>query len=111
MLAFHNAEEFDVSRFLNKCHNLKVFTVEFKDSPIRRTPSIASSSLIPCLSALVHVQVDAINRLPTAVQVEPRVARWFVFKPKNALAAWYSGHSVRLQNRRSRVRIPPGCKV
>jgi hypothetical protein len=28
-----------------------------------------------------------------------------------ALAAWLSGHRVRLQNRRSRVRIPPGCKV
>jgi hypothetical protein len=28
-----------------------------------------------------------------------------------ALAAWYSGHGVNLQNRRSRVRIPPGCKV
>jgi hypothetical protein len=28
-----------------------------------------------------------------------------------ALAAWYSGHRIRLQNRRSRVRIPPGCKV
>jgi hypothetical protein len=25
--------------------------------------------------------------------------------------AWRSGHRVRLQNRRSRVRIPPGCKV
>jgi hypothetical protein len=29
----------------------------------------------------------------------------------SAMAAWYSGHRVRLQNRRSRVRIPPGCKV
>jgi hypothetical protein len=28
-----------------------------------------------------------------------------------ALAAWYSGHRVCLQNRRSRVRIPSGCKV
>jgi hypothetical protein len=27
-----------------------------------------------------------------------------------ALAAWHRGHRVRLQNRRSRVRIPPGCK-
>jgi hypothetical protein len=26
-----------------------------------------------------------------------------------ALAAWHSGYRVRLQNRRSRVRIPPGC--
>jgi hypothetical protein len=26
-----------------------------------------------------------------------------------ALAAWHSGHRVRLQNRRSRVRNPPGC--
>jgi hypothetical protein len=29
----------------------------------------------------------------------------------HALAVWHSGHRVRLQNRRSRVRIPPGCKV
>jgi hypothetical protein len=28
-----------------------------------------------------------------------------------ALTAWHSGHCVRLVNRRSRVRIPPGCKV
>jgi hypothetical protein len=28
-----------------------------------------------------------------------------------ALAAWHSDHHVHLQNRRSRVRIPPGCKV
>jgi hypothetical protein len=28
-----------------------------------------------------------------------------------ALVARHSGHRVRLQNRRSRVRIPPGCKV
>jgi hypothetical protein len=28
-----------------------------------------------------------------------------------ALAAWHSGHRVRHQNRRSQVRIPPGCKV
>jgi hypothetical protein len=27
------------------------------------------------------------------------------------MAAWHSGHRVRLQNRRSWVRIPPGCKV
>jgi hypothetical protein len=27
-----------------------------------------------------------------------------------ALAAWYNGHRVRLQNRRSRVQILPGCK-
>jgi cell division protein FtsW (lipid II flippase) len=25
------------------------------------------------------------------------------------LAAWHSGHRVNLQDRRSRVRIPPGC--
>jgi hypothetical protein len=31
--------------------------------------------------------------------------------PLFALAAWYSGHRVHLQNRRSRVRIPPRCKV
>jgi hypothetical protein len=30
---------------------------------------------------------------------------------RTALAAWHSGHRFRLQNRRSRVRIPPGCKV
>jgi hypothetical protein len=29
----------------------------------------------------------------------------------SALAAWQSGHCVQLQNRRSRVRIPPWCKV
>jgi hypothetical protein len=28
-----------------------------------------------------------------------------------ALAAWHSGHRVRIPNRWSRVRIPPGCKV
>jgi hypothetical protein len=28
-----------------------------------------------------------------------------------SLAAWYSGHRIRLHNRRSWVRIPPGCKV
>jgi hypothetical protein len=28
-----------------------------------------------------------------------------------ALAAWHSGHCVHLQNRRSRVWIPPGCVV
>jgi hypothetical protein len=28
-----------------------------------------------------------------------------------ALEAWRSGHRVRLKNRRSRFRIPPGCKV
>jgi hypothetical protein len=28
-----------------------------------------------------------------------------------ALAAWHSGHRVRLQDRRSRVRISPGCKI
>jgi hypothetical protein len=28
-----------------------------------------------------------------------------------ALAAWHSGYRVSLQNRRSRVRIPPGCEV
>jgi hypothetical protein len=28
-----------------------------------------------------------------------------------ALAAWRNGHRVRLQNLRSRVRTPPGCKV
>jgi hypothetical protein len=28
-----------------------------------------------------------------------------------ALAAWHSGKRVHLQNRRSRVRIQPGCKV
>jgi hypothetical protein len=27
-----------------------------------------------------------------------------------ALVAWHSGHRVGVQNRRSRVRIPPGCK-
>jgi hypothetical protein len=56
ILAFNNTEEFDISRFLNKCHNLKVFTVEFKDSPIRRTPTISCSSLTTCLNNLVHVQ-------------------------------------------------------
>jgi hypothetical protein len=30
---------------------------------------------------------------------------------KNALAAWHCVHRVHLQDRRSRVRIPPGCKV
>jgi hypothetical protein len=29
----------------------------------------------------------------------------------HALSAWHSGHRVRLQNRRSRVWIPPGYKV
>jgi hypothetical protein len=28
-----------------------------------------------------------------------------------AMAAWHSGHRVRLYNRRSRIRIPPWCKV
>jgi hypothetical protein len=30
---------------------------------------------------------------------------------RQALAAWFSGHRVRLQNRGSRVQVPPGCKV
>jgi hypothetical protein len=38
-----------------------------------------------------------------------------IWKPwsavRAALAVWHSGHRVRLQNIRSRVRIPPGCKA
>jgi hypothetical protein len=30
---------------------------------------------------------------------------------RNVLAAWHSGHRIRLQNSRSRIWIPPWCKV
>jgi hypothetical protein len=65
ILAFNNSEEFDLNRFLVKCHNLKVLTIEFKDSPIRRTPSISCSNLNISLNKLVYVQFGLV------VQVKP----------------------------------------
>jgi len=34
-MTFNTPDEFDIARYLTKLHSLKVFTVEFKDSPIR----------------------------------------------------------------------------
>jgi hypothetical protein len=44
--------------------------------------------------------------------VEKHIKWLRLFKNKvKPMASWQSGHRVRLQNRRSRVRIPSGCEV
>lgn len=61
--------EFDLKRIFNCCENLKVFTIEFKNSYLLTPPVGYNNSCIPqrlltdnlhCLSTLVHVQLGQI---------------------------------------------------
>jgi hypothetical protein len=56
-------------------------------------------------AAPLRCQVEA-DRAPGLVPIPKKL-----YKHKYALAAWYSGYRIRLQNRRSWVWIPPGCNV
>ena len=97
-------DEFDIGRFLNKCHNLKVFTVDFKDSPIRRTPIVLCSSLTHCLNTLVHVQFGLVVQVMirfSSVDTLPFICRCCLTRNDysnlsqdslvGSISAWYRG--------------------
>jgi hypothetical protein len=62
-------------------------------------PAIFTNKFIASLSLLSKFFYVCMSTLQFTSH--PRTRTW-------ALATWHSGHRVRLQNRRSRVRIPPG---
>jgi hypothetical protein len=78
----------------------------------KRTALLAHKALFPETSKPVGVRTEDLlnpekDANPLSRRAKSYLGRYLII----ALAAWHGGHRFRLQNRRSRVRIPPGCKV